>query len=272
MALNDLLVHVDSTDLAGKRLRAAIELADLHGARLTGLFAEGVSIGSSIVGRRDPEQIAKSAARARDLFESSVAGARIPGTFWTVEARDDAELTDWTVQCCRYVDLAIFGGPSGEGDRLPEDLVEQVVLESGRPVLAVPPRIPLRVFGEKVLVAWTGSRASARAVNDALPILQWAREVTVLSLQLPSARTSAGRAPELDIADHLRAHGISARYERFIVGELGPVDHILNRTMDLGADLVVMGAHGGRGLTHATHEDMTAAMLRSMTAPLFLSH
>lgn len=272
MSLNDLLVHVDSTELAAKRLRIAIELADLHGARLTGLFAEGLSIGPSIVGRRDPERIAGAAARARDLFQSAVAGARIPGNFWTVEARDDAELAEWTVQCCRYVDLAIFGGPSGEGDRVPENLVEEVVLESGRPVLAIPARIPVRRLAEKVLVAWTGSRASARAVNDALPILQWAREVTVLSLQLPSARSSAGKTPELDIADHLRAHGISAKYERFIVGELGPVDHVLNRTMDLGADLVVMGAHGGRGLTHATHEDMTAAMLHSMTAPLLLAH
>jgi nucleotide-binding universal stress UspA family protein len=272
MALNDLLVHVDSTELAAKRLRAAIQLADLHGARLTGLFAESVSIGPSIVGRRDPAQIAKAAARARESFEATVAGAHIPGTFWTVEARDNAELTDWTVQCCRYADLAVFGGPAGDGDRIPEDLVERVVLESGRPVLAVPPRIPVRRFGEHVLVAWTGSRASARAVNDALPLLQWAREVTVLSLQLPAARSSAGKAPELDIADHLRAHGISARYERFIVGELGPVDHVLNRTTDLGADLVVMGAHGAHGLAHATHEDMTAAMLHSMTAPMLLSH
>jgi nucleotide-binding universal stress UspA family protein len=270
MALRDLLVHVDSTEHAAKRLRVAVELARLHGARLTGMFAEGVSIGPSIVGRRDPDQIAKAVARARELFEGQAGAAGITSGFWSVDARDDAELAEWAVRGCRYVDLSIFGGPTGEGDRVPADLVEEVVLESGRPLLAIPPRIPVGRIGENVLVAWTGSRASARAVNDAIPLLHSAREVTVLSLQLPSAASAA--APHLDIAAHLKAHGISARYEKFIVGELGPVDHVLNRTTDLGADLVVMGAHGGHGLAHARHEDTTAELLRSMTAPVLLSH
>jgi nucleotide-binding universal stress UspA family protein len=272
MTFKDLLVHIDSTDLAEKRLRLAIDLAARFGSRLTGLLAESVSIGPSIVGRRDPDQVAKAAAHARELFESRVRAANVPGNWWSVEARDNAELADWTVQSCRYVDLAIFGGPAGEGDRLPEDLVEQVVLECGRPVLAVPPRVPFGRVGERVLVAWTGSRAAARALNDALPFLEAAKEVTVVSLQLPSVKASGGKAPELDVAAHLRAHGISARHERCFLGELGPVDHVLNLTTDLGADLVVMGAHGGRGLPRPKHEDTTAAILHSMTAPVILSH
>lgn len=272
MAFRDLLVHVDSTDLVQKRLRLAIELAGRFGARLTGLFAESVTIGPSIVGRRDPDQVAKAAAQARELFEGATRTANVPARWWSVEARDNAELTDWTVRSCRYVDLAIFGGPAGEGDRLPDDLVEQVVLESGRPVLAVPPRVPFGRVGDRVLVAWTGSRAAARAVNDALPFLEDAKEVTVVSMQLPAAKTSGGKAPALDITAHLEAHGIPARHERFIIGEVGPVDHVMNRTMDLGADLVVMGAHGGRFLPFSRHEDATAALLHSLTAPLILSH
>jgi len=269
MTFKDLLVHVDSTELVAKRLRVAVDLAALHGARLTGMFAEGATIGSSIVGRRDPDQISKAVERARATFEAAVSAAGIPGGWWNVGAREDAELVNWTVQCCRYVDLAVFGGPSGEGDRIPEHVVQEVALESGRPLLAIPPRVPLGPVGEHVLVAWTGSRASARALNDAMPFLGRAREVTVLSLQLPS-EGSGGTVPELDVAAHLRAHGIQARYEKFIVGELSPVDHVLNRTTDLGADLIVMGAHP-RGLGQPKHEDTTATMLQSMTAPVILS-
>lgn len=272
MMFKDLLVHVDSTDLAERRLRLAIELAGRFGARLTGLLAESVSIGPSIVGRRDPDQVAKAAAQARELFESRVRTANVPGNWLGVEARDNAELAEWTVQSCRYVDLAIFGGPAGDRDRVPDDLVERVVLESGRPVLAVPPRVPFGRIGDRVLVAWTGSRAAARALNDALPLLEDAKEVTVVSLQLPAPGTSGGRAPELDVAAHLKAHGIPARYERLILGELGLVDHVLNRTMDLGADLVVMGAHGGHARPLSRHEDTTATILHSLTAPVFLSH
>lgn len=272
MAFKDLLVHVDSTELAARRLEVAIGLATRYGARLSGLFAEGVSIGPSIVGRRDPGQIAKAAAGARESFERKVRAAGLSGNWWNVAARDDAELVDWTVQCCRYVDLAVFGEPDGAGTRIPDDLTEQVVFQSGRPVLAVPARMPLGAIGERVLVAWTGSRAAARALNDALPILERAKEVTVLSLQRPGPEASGGEAPALDIAAHLLAHGVRARYERFILGELGAVDHVLNRTSDLGADLIVMGAHGGGGLPHLKHEETTAAILRSMIAPVLLSH
>lgn len=267
--LKDLLVHVDSTDVAEKRLRIAIELAGRYGAHLTGLYAETTTLG---FGRRDPDLVVKAVARARELFETKVSAAQVSGAWWAVEAGDDAELATWTVQCCRYVDLAIFGGPAGEGDRLPADLVEEVALESGRPLLVIPPRVPVAHVGERVIVAWTGNRSSARAVNDALPLLARAREVTVVSIQLPGAET-AGPLPPLDVAAHLAAHGVKARYERFILGELGPVDHVLNRAMDLGADLIVMGAHGGgRGLARSRHEDHTAEILRSMTAPLLLAH
>jgi nucleotide-binding universal stress UspA family protein len=271
MTYKDLLVHVDSTDLAAKRLEVAIELAGRCGARLTGLYAESVTIGSSIVGRRDPDQVAKAAARARELFESRVGAAKLPSAWWAIEARDNAELADWTVQACRYVDLAIFGGPAGESDRLPQEIVEQIALVSGRPLLAIPPRVPVKTLGERVLVAWSGSRSAARALNDALPLLTRAKEVTVVSLQL-AGKASTGATPPLDIAAHLQAHGIDAKYERFILGELGPVDHVLNRTMDLGADLIVMGAHGPTHGIPRRHEDHTAEILRSMTAPVFLSH
>lgn len=272
MTLKDLLVHVDSTDLAAKRIGLAIELAVRYGARLTGLFAESGTLGPSLVARRDPDLLAKVVAGARASFEEKVRKAGIESGWWHVEARDRAELVDWTVQCCRYVDLAVFGPPGAAADRVPEGLVEQVVFQAGRPVLAVPAMARLGAVGERVLVAWTGSSAAARAVNDALPILERAKEVTLLSLQLPGKEGSGGEAPELDIAAHLRAHGIRAACERFILGELGAVDHVLNRTMDVGADLIVMGAHAGRGLPHLKHEDTTAALLRSMTAPVLLSH
>lgn len=271
MTFKDLLVHVDSTDLAEKRLRLAIELATQYGARLTGLFAERLSIGRSIVGRRDPDQVAKAAALARELFESRVRAAGLQGSWLSVEAADDAEVIDWTVRSCRYFDLAVFGGPTGEADRAPDDLVEQVVLECGRPVLAVPPRVPFGRVGDNVLVAWTGSRASARALNDALPFLERAKKVTVASLQLPPVKAPAGEAPALDVVAHLRAHGIPARLERIILTELGLVDVVLNLTTDLSADLVVMGAHG-RAMPLPRHEDAADAILHTMTAPVLLAH
>lgn len=271
MTFKDLLVHVDSTTLAGRRVELAAALATRFGARLTGIFGESNSFGPSIMGRRSPDQMAAALAQARALFEAKVAAAGVEGRWWQVETGEYAGLVDWTVQACRYVDLAVFGQhPEGE-ERVPEDLVQQAVLQAGRPVLVVPTVGPLPAPGTRVLVAWTGSRAAARAVNDALPLLEGAREVTVLSLQLPAQRDAGSPIPGLDIVGHLQAHGIQATYERQIVEEdLAATDHVLNLASDLGADLTVMGAHAPQGLP-LQRSDTTAAILRTMTTPVFLS-
>lgn len=270
--LKDLLVHVDSTPLTTRRLDLALAVAASSGARLTGLFAESSSLGSSIVGRRGPDQLAAARAQARALFEARVASAGVANRFWQVDSGEYAQLTDWAVQSCRYVDLAVLGQPPQDDARVPEDLVQQVILQGGRPVLVVPTVGALAEPGRRVLVAWTGSRSSARALHDALPFLARADEVTVLSLQLPPSPDSGGPLPGLDVAGHLRQHGIDARYERLVMSdEVGMVDHVLNQASDMGADLTVMGAQVPQGLPFQ-RSDTTAAILRSMTTPVLLSH
>lgn len=273
MTFKDLLVHVDSSTLAARRLEVALAVGARLGARVTGLFAESGQIGPSIVARRSPAQRAAALAQARELFDARVAASGVSGRWWQVESGEYAQLTDWAVQCCRYVDLVVLGQPpESERGRVPEDLVQQVVLQSGRPVLVVPHFGELPVPGKRVLVAWTGSRAAARALHDALPLLEKAEEVTLLSVQLPPAPDAGRPFPGLDVVGHLRQHGIEARYERLVLDEeVGMLDHVLNQASDMGADLTVMGAHVMTGGLPFQRVDSTAAVLRSMTTPVLLS-
>ena len=60
-------------------------------------------------------------------------------------------------------------------------------MTSGRPVLAVPFAGEFPTVGERVLVAWNASREAARALNDALPLLIGAKQVTVLAINHTAA-------------------------------------------------------------------------------------
>ena len=99
-----------------------------------------------------------------------------------------------------------------EGPGLPGDLV----MMAGCPVLIVPYVGTFETGGANVLVAWNASREAARAVHDALPILQRANKVTVVTIE-PGA---AGRIPGADICTYLSRHGV-------IPGELAIGDTIL---------------------------------------------
>jgi nucleotide-binding universal stress UspA family protein len=270
MAFKDVLVHLDSGGRAAERLALAAGLARRLGARLTGLFAERAVLGQSLVGRRAPEAMAQAAEAARGAFEARAAAAGVAHRFWTIEPGEFAEVVGATVQCCRYVDVAVFGQQHGDDAPVPEGLVERVIAESGRPVLVVPSVGRYAEVGRRVLVAWTGSRESARALHDALPLLEGAKEVTVLSLQLPRSDV-AGGLPSLDVAEHLRAHGVKATYDRTILGDLASVDVVLNRAADEGADLTVIGAFGLRGGGLRKRADTTRAILETMTTPVLLS-
>ncbi len=271
MELKDLLVHLDSGARAAERLGLAVALARRHGARLTGLFAESAALGSSLLGRRDPENVARAAADALARFEVACAAAGVASRSWHVEGAEDADLVASVVVCCRRVDLAILGQQHGDGAPLPEGLVERVIAGAGRPVLVVPSIGSYADAGRRVLVAWTGSREAARALHDALPLLERADRVTVLSLQLPSESTGRGGLPPVDVVDHLRAHGVEASYDRWVVGDLAAVDAVLNRASDDGADLAVIGAYGLLGGPMRKPPETTRAILATMTTPVLLS-
>jgi nucleotide-binding universal stress UspA family protein len=179
---------------------------------------------------------------------------------------------DGVVICCRRVDLAIFGQHHLDPAPVPAGLVERVVAGAGRPVLVVPSIGSYAGTGRRVLVAWTGSREAARALHDALPLLERAEQVTVLSLRLPTSGAAESGLPPLDVTDHLRAHGIQAAFDHWLVGDLSAVDAVLNRASDEGADLAVLGAFGllGHGLLDA-ESGTTRAILETMTVPVLLS-
>jgi nucleotide-binding universal stress UspA family protein len=268
--LKDLLVHLDSGSRAAERLELAVGLARAHGALLTGLYAESHTVGASLVGQRDPENVARAAREARALLEERGAAAGVATRFWQVEVGEYADVVGAAVVCCRYVDLPVFGQQEGDDAPVPEGLVERVIAGSGRPVLVVPSAGHHPALGKHVLVAWTGSREAARALNDALPFLARAEKVTVLSLQVPNEAGVPGGIPPVDVVAHLAAHGIAARYVQTLLGGIGAVDVVLNRASDEGADLVVIGAYGvGGGLLR--RRETTRDILATMTLPVLLS-
>lgn len=275
MAMKHLLVHVDSGERSRARLGLAVDLARRFDARLAGLFAEESAIGSSAVGRRSPQNMARARGTARELFEAATREARLDTEWWEVEQGESAQVVGWTIVCCRHVDLAIFGQHDpASGGALSAEAIEQVLMECGRPLLVVPYAGCPPAVGRRVLVVWTGSREAARAVADAVPLLAGAEEVTLVAVQRPPAAGAAARtAPGPNIGEHLRTHGITVRYEKVIVDadDVPVVDTVLNHAAESVADLIVLGGHLPFGFPYVHRSNTTRDILRTMTVPVLLS-
>ncbi len=270
-----LLVHVDAGEKTAGRIDVAVRLAHRLGARLTGLFAQDDAYRPR-KGGRGPLP-AKDLAAASALFEEKARAARLEHDLWKVP-NGELDVGGVAAHFCRYADLTILGQPDPDEPRVPEDLASKVLLESGRPVLLLPASGRVADVGRRVVVEWFGSRESARALGDALPLMREAQAVRVLDLRARHG-VPEDDAPAAEVVRHLAAHGLRAEAEPTYLAAreakasgLAVLDVLLNRTADLGADLVVMGARGRHGVPFPRVGRTTKRSLDEITAPVLLSH
>ncbi|MBI1407434.1 MAG: universal stress protein [Caulobacter sp.] len=151
-------------------------------------------------------------------------------------------------------------------------LAEALVFGSGRPVVifrAGPGEQPPRAL-RRVLIAWDGGRAGARAVADAMPALTQADEVRVLTVLDDKPSTTAGQAG--DLLRHLEAHGVVAQAEEFTRADRTIAEVLEQAAWERGFDLLVMGAFGHARLREFVLGGATQSLMTTPPIPILLSH
>jgi nucleotide-binding universal stress UspA family protein len=259
VALKDLLVHVDQTEGAFVRLRLAADLAYRHASRLTALCikelnrAQIEAQNTAELGLAPCEQI----DRMNRCFDKSIndAAEHLHASLEKLGRERHIE-TEWrcldgttsvvVAQHARYADLCILSqdAPSCVNSAA-YGFSESLLFITGRPVLLIPAAGSFQTLGRHILVAWNSSRASARAVNDALPLIERAERTTVLTVN-PTDFIEKHHAlsPERMVA-HLRRHNASVEGVRLVEARSGSIaDAVLAEAHKVGADLVVAGAFG----------------------------
>ena len=120
------------------------------------------------------------------------------------------------------------------------------------------------------MIAWDGSRVATRAVADARDFLRLANTVTIASVtdekELPTLN------PGQRLATYLAQHDIPATVAS--IQSLGrPIGDVLqDHALDIGADIMVMGAFGHSRMRDFVMGGATASILQGLKLPVFLSH
>jgi nucleotide-binding universal stress UspA family protein len=282
----DILVHLDEGPRSATRLKVAVDLARRHGAHLTGLFVLDIPGSDLFYGAGMPyaggggmsEMVnslrADQAAHAEVVAQQFRHAVQLQGleNEWRVVEGDTVGLV---ALHARYADLTVLGQPNNaESFKGPsaDAVLVNVMLASGRPVLAVPYAGNFEQIGQRVLVAWNASREATRAVNDALPLLQDAKSVTVLAVNPRRGIEGHGEVPAADICLHLARHGVKAEAAHTIAKDISEGDALLSYAADLGVDLIVCGGYGHSRAREMVFGGVTRTLLQEMTVPMLLSH
>ncbi len=293
MAYKDILVYLDSHHSYPVSLKLAVSIARQNKARLIGLYrfelpqphssllidlAAGPHAGSDedrTRYERERDTAFVTAQQIEAAFFAEIKQAGLTGEWRTIPEKPKDIIADVIAQS-RYADLVVIGQAAPEHplfDTLAK-LPERVMMESGRPVLIVPPTVRLETIGKEILVAWKGTREAARAVADALPLLRSAETVTVLTIG-PNTEPEGEENPQASrLIDHLAQHGIRADAVHVDSTDVYAAQLILARAAALGCDLIVMGGygHGHSRTRELILGGVSHAVLQDISIPVLMSH
>jgi nucleotide-binding universal stress UspA family protein len=277
MAYKTILVHLDRGPRSAERLELGYALADTFDGNLVGLFALSSSAipsfalaeAGAIVRDAESRRRAEATKEAAAAFRMAAARHGRVRSEWRASTRD---ALDAVRVSARYSDLVIVGQTDVDSDLagVSKDLVDDLVLSAGRPVLVVPYAGKFSRVGRRVLIAWNASQEAARAVTDALPLLARAEAVEVTAFEPQTA--DHGDIPGADISLYLARHGVKVTAAQQRGEGLDVGSQILSRAADFDADLIVMGAYGHARLRQLVLGGVTRTLLGSMTVPVLMSH
>ncbi len=274
--IKDLIVNLGlgDRDPAGDY---AISIAQTFDAHVLGIgLAYEPVIPGSVMGGIPPEfletqraESEKSARKATARFEEAAKRAGVSYETRIINSTV-AGAADQISRMARRFDLAVVGQPKRDQGMPEEVLDEGVLFDSGRPVVFVPFIQKDGLKLDHVMVCWDGSRAATRAIGDAIPILEKAKQVDVVIVATRQAK--ADEVAGADLGQHLARHGIKVDVKRITSPDIDTASTILSYAADASTDLIVMGGYGHSRLREFILGGVTHALLESMTVPVLMSH
>ena len=217
MAYKTVLVHCNDKARLGRVLNPAVEVADAFQAHLVGLSITPpvAIIPAGMPGAPDTVVVDEHCRAYRQanpemksVFEAMCRGRSLQPEWREIDA-GTSSVADVAMEQAYAADLVVAGQAdrkwAGSGYL---DIVDRLVMGSGRPVLIVPNEGAQRSLGKKILVAWNSSREASRAAFDAMPLLQRASEVRCIWINPQSEEAQPNDTPAADICVALARHGV----------------------------------------------------------------
>lgn len=171
----------------------------------------------------------------------------------------------------RLFDLVMLRRPGGAQDVHSIPAVNAAVMNTGRPLLLMPPTVS-KVIGRHIAIAWNGSPQAIRAVNAALPFLLRAQKITILTACESSDSVREDIIDAQEFAFYLAWHRLKTETLGFNAATSAVGEQLLLKVQECGADMLVMGAYTHGKLHNLIFGGVTRHMLEHLCIPVLMRH
>lgn len=278
MALKTILACLTTPDNADTLLKVAVPLARRHNAHLIGLHTvEALLVYPGIAIHIPEPAFANFNASQNEeteaikaVFTKHTHAEDFASEFRLVRS-EAVSANERMVESARAADLVVMAREDKEGDRYDQrHAQQQVIRDSGRPVVVVPLDYDGPEIGQNILLGWSDTREAARAAHDMLSVAQPGASITVLRVS-KAEQDMLTDAEGIDLTETLARHGMTPTLEhREPMGQ--DIAEVLNKTaFEKGADLIVTGAFGHSKAYDFVLGATTHALLREAKLPVLFS-
>jgi len=281
MSMKTILVPMENHDAIQSALETALLLARRCDSYMEGFalrWAINEFIGGDVVGGIPLEtyraDIAEEAKQARQIFESFMQKHDVPRStektvspsFGWLDTAPEGER--FVGSYGRVFDVIVMNRSDAKSTPLHDRAIESGLFESGRPILLSPPSPP-RQIATNVLIAWNCSTEQARAIALAMPLLQKADRVTVLTV---IGGTGVPGPSAERLIRYLQRNGIAAEPLAVELDGRNTGEAILATAQSLGCDLLIKGAYTQSRLRQMIFGGATRHVLANAALPVLLAH
>ncbi|MEF0944226.1 universal stress protein [Rhizobium sp. BR 362] len=258
-------------------LRSAIELSRAAGAYLSvlvtalaiapvGGYGEVSSSAWAEERERELKKLGEEVAATKALLQSSNISFDVDRLF-TEYGWVDNEIGERA----RYADLTLVGGGLLAQNDMRWRILNGALFHSPAPILIVPKGRLASLQPRRVLVAWDSRNEASHAVRAAMEQLTAAEKVHVVIVDPRASTRGTGEEPGAELAVFLARHGVHVSVDILASGGRTTADTLRQRAVEIGADMMVMGAYGHSRMRERIFGGTTRSMLEAPPVPLMMT-
>lgn len=282
---NTTLLTVIGTDFTKADLTPAIETARAKNVHLAALVVGAIPpfpnygvgmlpYGSAVIPDAWQDAVHKVTHDLKskvDEIEHVLAAEAVSGDVTSLYA-EPAGLADLVARRAKLCDLTTVSNSLRDDATTFSNLVHGLLFKSPAGVVVNGMETSAGLNAKHILIAWNTSLPAARTAKLALPLFKAAEKVTIVSFDPVMSEMSDGENPGSDLAKWLTHHGCSVTVEQHPSGGKDIATCILERTKEVGADLVVAGAYGHSRMREVIFGGTTQRLVEQRDMPVLLAH
>ena len=281
MTMKTILIPTERGESMSSALQVTLLLARRFDSYIEGFALQpgisqllAVDVGASFATESFMQESIEEAKKTKAMFEAFMQEQGVPRSSQAASGLsfswlDDApEGEDIVGSYGRVFDLIVLSRPDATSLGRHHRALESGLFESGRPILLSPPSPPKQI-ATNVLIAWNGSTEQTRAIAFAMPLLQQAERVKVLTI--PGGAGVPGPSGE-QLTRSLQRNGIPATPLTVELDGRSTGETILAAAASEDCDLLIKGAYTQSRLRELIFGGATRHILANATLPVFLAH